>query len=303
MQKLTPFLWFDTQADEAVNFYTSLLDNTRIRTTTRYTDKGQEIHGMDGGTVMTVDFELAGQRFTALNGGPHFQFNPGISFFVQLDAEPEVDRVWNEMIKEGQAMMPLDKYDWSEKYGWLQDRYGLTWQISLGTKEHTGGQVITPSLMFVGDQHGRAEEAINHYISIFKNSEIEGILRWDGKEGPDPEGTVKHAQFYLEGQAFMAMESAHDHQFGFNESISFVVNCESDEEVDYYWEKLKEGGDSNAQQCGWLKDEFGISWQVVPTEMKEMLRDDDPEKVKRVTSVMLKMKKLDLKKLREAYEG
>jgi predicted 3-demethylubiquinone-9 3-methyltransferase (glyoxalase superfamily) len=303
MQKIIPYFWFDKQAEEAAEFYTSIFNNSGILDETRYTDEGKEIHGMDAGTVMTIDFELAGQRFIALNGGPHFEFNPSISFFVQEESETDVNRLWDELLKGGQVMMPLDTYPWSEKYGWLQDRFGLTWQISLGKKEDTGGQIITPSLMFTGEQYGRAEEAINHYTSIFKNTGVDGILRFGRDESPDTEGNVKHAQFQLEGQTFMIMESAHEHNFGFNEAISFVVSCSSAEEVDDYWDKLKEGGDPKAQQCGWLKDTFGVSWQVVPEELITMLKDGNPEKVRRVTAAMLRMKKIDLPELQHAFNN
>lgn len=303
MQKIIPHFWFDKQAEEAAEFYTSIFDNSGILDATRYTDEGKEIHGMDAGTVMTIDFELAGQRFTALNGGPHFEFNPSISFFVQKESKTDVNRLWDELLKGGQVMMPLDTYPWSEKYGWLQDRFGLTWQISLGKKEDTGGQIITPSLMFTGEQYGRAEEAINHYTSVFKNTGVDGILRFGRDEAPDTEGNIKHAQFQLERQTFMIMESAHEHNFGFNEAISFVVSCFSAEEVDDYWDKLIEGGDPEAQQCGWLKDKFGVSWQVVPEELITMLKDGNPDKVRRVTAAMLKMKKIDLPELQHAFNN
>lgn len=120
-------------------------------------------------------------------------------------------------------------------------------------------------------------------------------------QAPDVEGTIAHASFTLEGQEFAAMDSAHMHEFSFNEGMSFVVNCDTQEEVDYYWDKLT--FDPNAEQCGWLKDQFGLSWQIVPIEMMKMLQDADPQKVKRVMEANMKMKKLDLPTLRRAFEG
>jgi predicted 3-demethylubiquinone-9 3-methyltransferase (glyoxalase superfamily) len=162
MQKITPCLWFDNQAEEAANFYTSIFKNSKTGNITRYGKEGYEIHGREAGTVLTVDFEIEGQRFTGLNGGPVFKFN---------------------------------------------------------------------------------------------------------------------------------------------EAISFVVYCKTQKEVDYYWEKLSEGGDESAQQCGWLKDKYGVSWQIVPDVLDEMLRDKDQNKSERVMKSFLQMKKIDIEGLKKAYEG
>jgi predicted 3-demethylubiquinone-9 3-methyltransferase (glyoxalase superfamily) len=170
--------------------------------------------------------------------------------------------------------------------------------VSLGKKEDVG-QFITPSLLFVGKQHGRAEEALRLYTSIFKNSDVVGIMRYGAGE-TEPEGTVKHAQFRLNGEVFMAMDSAMAHPFTFNEAVSFAVNCETQEEVDYFWEKLSAGGEKS--RCGWLKDKFGVSWQVVPTILNELASDPDPEKADRVMKAMLQMDKLDIAGLKRVYE-
>ena len=298
-QKIIPHLWFDNQAEEAAKFYTSLFDDSSVGRIARYTEEGQEIHGQPAGSVVTVEFEIAGSSMIALNGGPNFSFNPSISFFVVCETEPEIDALWNALSEGGGALMPLQKYDWSEKYGWVGDRFGVTWQLSLGNLSDVG-QKITPSLLFVGDQHGRAEEAVKFYTSVFKNSDIAGILRY-GPGEDDAEGTVKHAQFTLDGEVFMAMDSGYDHGFAFNEAISLLIQCEDQQEVDYFWNRLTQGGE--IQQCGWLKDKFGVSWQVSPRELGDMIHDPDESKVARVTRAFLQMKKFDLKALRAAFEG
>jgi predicted 3-demethylubiquinone-9 3-methyltransferase (glyoxalase superfamily) len=150
---------------------------------------------------------------------------------------------------------------------------------------------------------GKAEEAINFYGSIFHNAKVGDTIRYGKGEGPDKEGTIKHAAFTLEGQEFGAMDSAHEPSFTFNEAISFLVHCETQDNIDYYWDKLSKGGDPKAQQCGWLKDRFGVSWQVAPTVLDKMLQDPDKAKVERVTKAFLKMKKFDPTALRRAYEG
>lgn len=300
-QRIVPHLWFDEQAEEAAAFYTSLFEASRVGPVTRY--RGEELSalGRPEGSVMNVDFELAGQRFAALNGGPEFSFTPAISFFVVCPTEAELEALWGALSEGGEALMPLDEYDWAERFGWVRDRWGLTWQVCLGDPENVG-QKITPSLLFTGDQHGRAEEAVRFYTSVFDDSEIEGILR-HGPDEAEPGGTVKHAQFRLDGQVFMATDGAMDHGSGFNEAISLLVRCGSQEEVDRYWDALTPGGDPEARRCGWLKDRFGVSWQVCPTVLQEMMRDPDPEKVDRVTRAFMPMEKLEIATLKEAYAG
>ncbi len=296
MQRIIPHFWFDNQAEDAVRLYTGLFKNANIGRTTRYTKAGQEFHGQDEGAVMTVEFELDGQSFMALNGGPHFKFTPAISFFVTLESEAEVDALWDKLSEGGSALMPLQPYPWSEKYGWLTDRYGLSWQVNLGEQEEVG-QTIVPSLLFVGEQHGKAEEAISFYTSLFGGSSITSILHYDAGEH-ESEGTVKHAQFTLAGQTFMAMESALQHDFTFNEALSFIVNCDTQAEVDRFWNALS--AVPEAEQCGWLKDRFGVSWQIVPTALPKLLSDPDPTKAQRVMEAMLQMKKLDIATLQQA---
>ena len=154
-------------------------------------------------------------------------------------------------------------------------------------------QKITPFLWF----DNQAEEAMNFYVSIFKNSKRGRVSRY-GEAGPGPKGTVMVAAFQLEGQEFMALNGGP--HFKFTEAISLVVNCETQDEVDAFWEKLSEGGSKG--QCGWLKDKYGLSWQIVPTVLGELMSDPDPEKSKRVMQAMLQMTKIDIKGLRQAYE-
>jgi predicted 3-demethylubiquinone-9 3-methyltransferase (glyoxalase superfamily) len=155
-------------------------------------------------------------------------------------------------------------------------------------------QKINPFLWFDSE----AEEAAKFYVSIFNNSGINKIVRY-GKAGPGPDGSVMTVAFELDGQEFTALNGGPVYKF--TEAISFVVNCNSQDEVDYYWEKLLEGGEEGV--CGWLKDKYGLSWQIVPTVMVEMMSDPDPEKAKRVTEAMLQMVKIDIKTLKEAYDG
>jgi predicted 3-demethylubiquinone-9 3-methyltransferase (glyoxalase superfamily) len=155
-------------------------------------------------------------------------------------------------------------------------------------------QKITPFLWF----NDQAEEAMNFYVSIFKNSKVLGVSRY-GEGAPGLAGTVMTASFELEGQEFTALNGGP--QFPFTEAVSFYVHCKTQQEVDELWEKLTAGGEES--QCGWLKDKFGVSWQIVPDALTEMLGDKDPEKAQRTMQAMLKMRKIDVKVLKMAYDG
>jgi predicted 3-demethylubiquinone-9 3-methyltransferase (glyoxalase superfamily) len=293
MQKITPHLWFDTEAVEAAEFYSSTLPDSKVTNVTT-------IHDTPSGDTDVVSFELMGQPFMAISAGPLFTFTPAVSFLISCTTKEEVDTLWARLSEGGTALMPLESYPFSERYGWTEDRYGLSWQIMFVGEEQSG-QRITPTLMFTGEVCGKAEEAISFYASVFPDSKVGPILRYGQDEDPDDEGTIKHASFLLEGQEFAAMDSARGHNFGFNEAISFLVSCETQEEIDHYWDSLS--AVPEAEQCGWLKDRYGLSWQVVPSAMDEMMRAGTKEQLARVTEAFLKMKKFDIAELRRAYEG
>ena len=294
MQKITPHLWFDKEAKEAAEFYVSVFDKgSKVKNVSK-------LDNTPSGSVDIVTFELLGREFMAISAGPLFKFNPSVSFHVICKTKGEVDAIWEKLSEGGTVLMELGAYPFSERYGWVQDRYGLSWQIIF-----FGGadvkQKITPVIMFVGDVCGKAEEAINFWASVFREAKVDNILRYGKGEEPDTEGTVKYAAFSLLGEEFGAMDSAHKHPFAFNEAISFIVNCDTQEEIDDYWGKLS--ADPRAEQCGWLKDKYGLSWQIVPSGMDEMLKGNDKEKIARVTQAFLKMKKFDIAELKRAAEG
>jgi len=273
-----PCLWFDGNAKTAAEFYCSVFENTAISTE----------------NPLVVTFESAGQKFMLLNGGPHFKLNPSISFFVVFETIEEVDKTWEKLLNGGSVLMPLDKYEWSEKYGWVQDKFGVNWQLSAGKLEDVG-QKFTPSLLFTNAMAGKAEQAVQFYTSVFANSSVRGILKYTADD-QDIEGNVKHAQFSLGNQVFMAMDSSWPHEFSFNEAISLVVDCETQQEIDYYWGKLS--AVPEAEQCGWLKDQFGVSWQIVPVILGELM--SDLSRSERVINAFMQMKKFDIEKLKNA---
>lgn len=299
-QKIVPHLWFEKKAKEAAEFYASIFPESKMM-------KATTLRDTPSGDCDLVSFELWGQKFMAISAGPLFQFNPSVSFIVNFDpsrekdAREKINEVWNKLSEGGTVLMPLDQYPFSQRYGWIQDKNGVSWQLILTNPEGEERPTIVPSLLFVGDKCGKAEEAIHFYQSVFKNSKQGLIARYPKDMEPDKEGTIMFSDFMLENQWFAAMDSGREHKFGFNEAISFMVYCDTQEEIDHYWGKLS--AVPEAEQCGWLKDEYGVSWQIVPREMDEMMSKGTPEQMMRVTQAFLKMKKFDLAELQRAYWG
>lgn len=299
-QKIVPHLWFDREAKEASDFYCSVFPDSRITNT-------NTLRNTPSGDTEIVEFVLWDYKFLAISAGPLFKFNPSISFMINFDpsqdkkARQRIDIIWDKLMEGGNALMPLDTYPFSERYGWVQDRYGLSWQLIYTDPEGEERPLIIPSFLFVGDVSGKAEDASNTYLSVFKDAKRGAIVRYSAGMEPEKEGTIMFTDFKLEGQWFAAMDSAHEHGFNFNEAISFIVYCEDQEEINFYWEKLS--AVSEAEQCGWLKDKYGLSWQIVPAVMDMMMRDEDPERLSRVTQAFLKMKKFDLAALQRSYDG
>lgn len=266
--KIYPCLWFDNNAKAAADFYCTVFPGSKITTE----------------NPMVVIFELRGRKFMGLNGGPMFKINPSVSFFVTCDSVEEINGMWARLSEGGMIMMDIGSYPWSERYGWCQDKFGVNWQLMI---RDIGEDKVVPSLMFTGQQNGNAEKAIRFYSSVFEHSDIRSISRYEKGEH-DVEGNIKHAQFFLEDQLFTAMDSSGEHTFTFNEAVSFVVSCNTQEEIDYFWKKLTDGGEES--RCGWLKDRFGVSWQIVPDIIGSLL--SDPQKAPKVMESVMKMKKL-----------
>jgi predicted 3-demethylubiquinone-9 3-methyltransferase (glyoxalase superfamily) len=215
------------------------------------------------------------------------------------DAKKRIDEIWTRLAEGGKVLMPLDKYPFSERYGWIQDKYGVSWQLILTNPVGETRPLIIPSIMFIGENAGKAEEATDYYLSIFKNSKRGTIARYPGGMEPDKEGTLMFTDYMLEGQWFGAIDSAHKHDFALSEAISLIVNCDDQEEIDYYW---KLSAVPASEQCGWLKDKYGVSWQIVPNRMGEMMKNGTQEQIDKVTQAFLQMKKFDIATLEKAYK-
>jgi predicted 3-demethylubiquinone-9 3-methyltransferase (glyoxalase superfamily) len=289
-----PHLWFDTQAKAAAEFYVDIFPNSAVQHLTVLRDT-------PSGDCDLVTFTLAGQPFQAISAGPFFPLNPSVSFTVHCATAEEVDALWARLSDGGVALMPLDAYPFSPHFGWVQDRFGVSWQVILGESPAGAAQRIVPSLMFTGDNFGKALAAINFVHCDLPRFRSRAGDAQPGRAGKRTCGTVMTANFALEGQWFAIFDSGYAHGFNFNEAISFIVNCETQAEIDHYWEQLS--AVPEAEQCGWLKDKFGLSWQIVPTSMDVLMREGSPTQVASVTQAFMPMKKLDIAAIERAYHA
>lgn len=272
-----PCLWFDNNTREAVDFYISIFSGGKILSS----------------NPMVTTFELRGSGFMALNGGPMYKMTQAVSYTVYCESEGEIRRLFSLLSKDGEVFFQLDKYYWSPLYAWVKDKFGVSWQLD--TSETERSQKIVPTLLFVNQKNARVKEALDYYNRIFPDS---GTF-FEAPHSPEsgmPDGALLFAQFRLKGKVFNAMSSTMPHDYDFTPGNSFVVECQTQEEIDYFWESL--GKDGKYSMCGWLEDKFGVSWQIIPAELPEML--SDPEKTQRVSAAFLNMQKLDLKILRNA---
>lgn len=281
--KIHPAIWFDQNGVEAATFYGTLFEDSEIISQ----------------TPVSVLFKLKGYQILGINGGPVYSPNPSISFYVECDTEAEIVHKFESLSQDGKIMMALDKYPWAEKYAFIEDRYNVSWQLNLRSKEN-GHQKITPSLLFVNRNNGNASKALELYTSLFNGGKIKELSHYMEGSG-NTTGHVLFSRAEIEGFQFIAMDGPGFHDFDFNEGVSFVVYTETQDETDHYWDNLIKNGGSEGQ-CGWLKDPFGISWQIIPRKFMEIISEGNPEKTRRIFDAMMPMKKLILADLLKAAE-
>lgn len=261
------------------DFYTSAFPNAEIVGTIYY-PKSKEEGLADfqlelAGKELTVDFEIAGLRMTLINADATFAPNPSISFFANCDPtrgedKEWMDKLWATLSEGGQTLMPLDTYDWSEYYGWVQDKYGVSWQLMLANPEGKPRPFIVPSLQFSGAMQNRAAEAIAYYLSVFEDSTMGSAWPYGEQAGLATAEALMYADFQLHSQWFAANDSAMEQDTPFGAGISLLINCKDQAEIDRLWEKLSSVPE--AEQCGWCQDKFGVSWQVIPESMEELMK-------------------------------
>ncbi len=300
MQKIVPHLWFDKEAKEAANFYVKAFggDSKIISSSV--------LKNTPSGDCDVMSFSLRGFEFMSISAGPYFTPNPSISFMVNFDpsqdpkAKDNLNALWKILSDGGEALMPLQEYPFSKWYGWIKDKYGFSWQLILTDPKGDPRPFIIPSIMFVGDNTGKADEAMDYWVSVFKDAKRGMTALYPEGAAPEKSAKIMFADFVLEGQWFAAMDSGHMHKFEFNEAISLLIKCKDQKEIDYYWQL---SAHPENEQCGWLKDKYGLSWQVNPVNLDELMASGDQEKIDRVTQAFLKMKKFNLAELEKAAEG
>ncbi|MDO5633481.1 MAG: VOC family protein [Micrococcus sp.] len=299
MQRIVPNIWCDGTADEAAEFYLAAfahLPGTAHVRRDRYPTEGLlDFQEPLAGKTLTQELDLAGHRFILVNAGNEFAPTPAISFFVNADPsqmeDPRgtLDTLWAALTDGGRVLMDLGAYPHSPHYGWVEDRYGVSWQLMLTDAAGDPRPVIVPQLMFGGPAQNRAAEALDHYLRVFDDAApgqrvTYGQLGGAPEGGPVTEDSIVFADVQLRGEWIAAMDSAVEQDFTFTEGLSLMVQCEDQDEIDRLWDALS--AVPAAEQCGWLKDRWGVSWQIVPQQMGELMsRPGAFEK-------MLEMKKL-----------
>lgn len=277
MTSIYPCFWFDQQASEAFEFYHNVFPGSKIQS--------------QNAMVTTID--LLGIRLMALNGGPKYKISPAISLFVYTGDALEIDRLYHALSQGGMVRIPLGEYPWSPRYAWVEDRFGVNWQLDVDPINNP--QKVVPALLFTNEKRGLVKAAIDHYASIFPISRILMESPFPPEAGMS-ENALLFAQIKINGFILNAMSSWEDHTYTFSPGNSLVVECQNQEEIDHYWENLGRGG--RYDRCGWLVDRFGVSWQIVPTILPALMQD--PTRGPRVVEAFLKMQKFDIQTLLDA---
>jgi len=272
-----PCIWFNNNAREAADFYCTVFSGASL---------------LESNPIVTR-FTAGGITFMLLNGGSKYTVTPAVSYFVYCEGEAEINRLYEQLKEGGKVVMPLDKYDWSPRYAWIEDRFGVNWQLDV--EAINSPQKIVPNLLFVNQKNDKVHVARERYTSIFKPSMLLMDMAYP-KEAGMPNGSLLFAQFKLNGFIINAMSSTLQHDYDFSPGNSFVVECDTQKEIDDYWEALGKNG--RYDMCGWLADEFGVSWQIVPSILPQLM--SDPVKGPRVIQAFLQMQKFDIQTLLDA---
>jgi predicted 3-demethylubiquinone-9 3-methyltransferase (glyoxalase superfamily) len=290
MKPIVPYLWFDHQAEAAVDLYTHTFLHSHVVSNSLYTASGAEVSGRPEGSLLSIDFVIAGQPMVALNGGPTYSFTPANSFYVHCAFPEEVDRIYEKLSAGGEVLMELGAYPFSSRFTWVKDPFGVNWQIMQSDQPAQ----IVPGFLFTGPHIGQAEAAIQHYIATIPHSKLRVMEK-------SPDGFVQYASFTLNGQTFAATESNFDHGFDFSPAISYLLNCETEEEFESVWSALAD--ETTDPQCGWVTDRFGITWQIVPEALFTLVNSDDKIRSERVLKALYPMKKINVAVLKQAFRG
>lgn len=288
MQKITPNIWCNGNAQEMVDFYIDAFGDGEIINTDHYPNtvaEGLADFQLDlAGQVLSIQFRIHDLEFVAINGGPEFAPNPSISFFVNFDpsrdsdARENLDTLWEKLSDGGSSLMELGEYPFSPHYGWVQDKFGVSWQLILTNPDGDPRPMIMPSLLFTDASQNRAREAADFYVSLFDDAEIGTLSPYGQDVGLAKADSLAFGEFRVGTQWLVVMDNGGvDHKFTFNEGVSLAVACKDQAEIDRLWNALS--AVPEAEQCGWCKDKFGVSWQVVPENINELMKTPDAYKI------------------------
>lgn len=274
MQRLVPSLWFDHTALEAAQFYASVFADARILDASYYPEEGlPDFQQEFAGRPLAVEFEVAGCRIVGINAGPQFRPNPSISLMVRFDpardpaAREHLDAAWAGLSEDGTELMPLAEYQFSSRYGWVQDRYGVSWQLSLADRQGEAGPGLTACLLFGGPVQNRAGEALEFYADVF-GGRVAMTARYPQATGPATPDSLMFSELEVGDDRIALMDSGVPQDASFTPGVSLIVECAGQAEIDRYWGRLS--AVPEAEQCGWCVDRFGVSWQVLPANLNEL---------------------------------
>jgi predicted 3-demethylubiquinone-9 3-methyltransferase (glyoxalase superfamily) len=277
MHPIYPCFWLNGTAPQAAQFYLQAFPDARVVSE----------------NPMVVQLEIRGHKIMLLNGGPMYQANAAISNFVYCGSDEEIDRLYAALLPGATVFMPLGEYPWTRRYAWIVDQFGIAWQLDVDPIRSE--QKIVPALLYSQPQGHAVAEAVRHYTRIFEPSKVLMESPYAPGSGM-PDGALLFAQFKLGPSIFNAMSSTQTHEFQFSPGNSLVVECDTQQQIDHYWTELGAGG--HYQMCGWLVDRYGVSWQIIPAVLPQLMAD--PAKRDRVVEAFMKMQKFDITALLSA---
>jgi predicted 3-demethylubiquinone-9 3-methyltransferase (glyoxalase superfamily) len=288
MQRIVPNIWSTRNAEEMGAFYADALPDAESEVESRYPEEGLlDFQQEFAGQPLTVTVMVAGTRLTLINAGDEFRPTPAISFMLNFDparfggSSPDavasatitLDRTWDALVEGGIVRMELGEYPFAARYGWVEDRYGVNWQLMLTDPAGEPRPFVVPALMFGGPAQDKAAQAADFYVSLFSSlpggAAVGNRFPYGVPTGPASAEALAYGEFRVGDQWFMATDFGADHAFAFSEGVSLEVQCEDQTEIDRLWTALS--AVPEAEQCGWLKDRYGVSWQIVPTDMAELM--------------------------------
>ncbi|QIK62391.1 VOC family protein [Leucobacter viscericola] len=280
MQKIVTNIWCNGNAEEVGAYYADLFPNARTWVESRYPLEGLlEFQQPLAGEPLTVGVEIGEARLTLINADDTFSPNPSVSLMLNFDpldfdgdavaARAQLDTIWEVFAEDGSVLMPLQEYPFSARYGWVQDRYGVSWQFMLTDPAGESRPFVVPALMFGGPAQNRATAAVDRYLEVFEDAELGQRVLYGEATGPAEATSVMFSDFRIGEQWFTAMDSGREQDFSFTCGMSFEAHCEDQAEIDRLWDALSTV--PAAEQCGWLVDPFGMNWQIVPKNMGELM--------------------------------